>query len=113
MIANCSDSTESNNINICLLAHYIFINYLILSHACRNMEKKTMEIDESLLDDEDGDDITICGRESISSLFIRACGIGPEDVFEDQRCASTPSSTAHTPLAKSGFPHAYYLVRGP
>ena len=58
------------------------------------MEKKNMEIDESLLDDEDGDDITICGRESISSLFIRACGIGPEDVFEDQRCASTPSSTA-------------------
>ena len=49
------------------------------------MEKKSMEIDESLLDNEDGDDITICGRESISSLFIRACGIGPEDVFEDQR----------------------------
>ena len=70
-----------------------------------------MEIDESLLDDEDGDDITISGRESISSLFIRACGIGPEDVFEDQRCASTPSSTAHTPLAQSGFPHAYYLAR--
>ena len=75
------------------------------------MEKKNMEIDESLLDDEDGDDITISGRESISSLFIRACGIGPEDVFEDQRCASTPSSTAHTPLAQSGFPHAYYLAR--
>ena len=75
------------------------------------MEKKNMEIDESLLDDEDGDDITISGRESISSLFICACGIGPEDVFEDQRCASTPSSTAHTPLAQSGFPHAYYLAR--
>ena len=70
-----------------------------------------MEIDESILDDED--DITICGRESISSLFIRACGIGPEDVFEDQRCASTPSSTAHTPLANSGFPHAYYLACAP
>ena len=69
-----------------------------------------MEIDESLLDDEDGDDITICGRESISSLFIRACDIGPEEVFENQRCASAPSSTVHTPFAQSGFPHAYYLV---
>ena len=111
MIANCSDSTESNNTNIRRLAHYIFINYLILSHTCRNMEKKNMEIDESLLDDEDGDDLTICGRESISSLFIRACGIGPEDAFEDQRCASTSSSTAHTPFAQSGSPHAYYLAR--
>ena len=73
--------------------------------------KKSMEIDESLLDD--GDDITICGRDSISSLFIRACGIGPEDVFEDQRCTSAPSSTAYTPFAQSGFPHVYYLARGP
>ena len=105
MIANCSDSTESNNTNICRLAHYIFIKYLILSHACRNMEKKTMEIDESLLDDEDGDDITICGRESISSLFIRACGIGPEDVFEDQRC------TSQHPL-KHGA-HAFRTIRLP
>ena len=56
-----------------------------------------MEIDESLLDDEDGDDITISGRESISSLFIRACGIGPEDVFEDQRCASTPQARRTRP----------------
>ena len=111
MNANCSDSTESNNTNICWLAYYIFIKYLILTHTCRNMEKKSMEIDESLLDDEDGDDITICGRESISSLFIRACSIGPEDVFEDQHCTSTPSSTAHTPFAQSGFPHAYYLAR--
>ena len=44
------------------MADDIFIKYLILSHVCRNMEKKNMEIDESLLDDEDGDDITICGR---------------------------------------------------
>ena len=65
------------------------------------MDKRNMEIDESLLDEEDGDDISIRGRESISSLFVRACGIGPEDVFEDQQCDNTPSSTAHMPLAKS------------
>ena len=50
------------------------------------------------------------GREPISSFFVRACGIGPEDVFEHQTCSSTPSSTVHTPFAKSGFPHAFYLV---
>ena len=71
------------------------------------MDKRNMEIDESLLDEEDGDDISIRGRESISSLFVRAWGIGPEDVFEDQQCDNTPSSTAHMPLAKSGFPHAF------
>ena len=75
------------------------------------MDKRNVEIDESLLDEEDGDDISIRGRESISSLFVRAWGIGPEDVFEDQQCDNTPSSTAHMPLAKSGFPHAYYLAR--
>ena len=91
MIANCSDSTESKKTDIGILMYYTFIS-LILSHACRYMEKKDMEFDESILDDEDGGDITPCGRESISSLFICACGIGPEDVFEDQRCASTPSS---------------------
>ena len=74
------------------------------------MDKRNMEIDESLLDEEDGDDISIRGRESISSLFVRAWSIGPEDVFEDQQCDNTPSSTAHMPLAKSGFPHAYYLA---
>ena len=75
------------------------------------MAKQTMEIDESLLDEEDGDDSIDMGRESISSLFVRACGIGPEDVFEDQPCNNAPSSMAHTPFAKSGFPHAYYLAR--
>ena len=71
-----------------------------------------MEIDESILDEEDGDDISIRGRESISSLFVRACGIGPEDVFEDQKCDNTPSSTAHMPLTKSGFPHACRVLPG-
>ena len=69
-----------------------------------------MEIDESLLDEEDGDDISIRGRESISSLFVSACGIGPEDVFEDQQCNNTPSSTAHMPLAKCLNPVSLTLI---
>ena len=76
------------------------------------MDKRNMEIDESILDEEDGDDISIRGRESISSLFVRACGIGPEDVFEDQKCDNTHSSTAHMPLAKFGFPHACSVLPG-
>ena len=75
------------------------------------MANKIMEIDQSILDNEDEDDSTIMGRESISSLFVRACGMGHEEVFEDQPGDCTPSSSAHTPLAKPGFPHAYYLVR--
>ena len=75
------------------------------------MANKSMEIDQSILDEEDEDDSTIMGRESISSLFIRACGMGHEEVFEDQPGDCTPSSSAHTPLAKPGFPHAYYLAR--
>ena len=68
------------------------------------MDNKSMEIDQSILDE---DDSTIMGRESISSLFVRACGME----HEDQPSDCTPSSSAHTPLAKPGFPHAYYLAR--
>ena len=54
------------------------------------MDNKNMDIDPSILDADDEDDTTTTGRDSISSLFVWACGIGPEEVFEDQQCASTP-----------------------
>ena len=75
-------------------------------------DEKQMELNPCILDEEDDDDSSqTAKRESISSYFVRACGLTTDDVFEDQAGVSTPSSTAHTPLVQNGFLHAYYLVR--
>ena len=104
---------KSNKYTLISVPNILFIMQLLNNiYICRNvMTNKNMEIDQSILDDDDEDDSTIMGRESISSLFVRACGMGHEEVFEDQPGDCTPSSSAHTPLAKPGFPHAYYLAR--
>ena len=70
---------------------WIFSITLYCNLSCKKvMDNKNMDIDPSILDADDEDDTTTTGRDSISSLFVWACGIGPEEVFEDQQCASTP-----------------------
>ena len=105
---------KSNKYTLISVPNILFIMQLLNNiYICRNVMTNKNKIDQSILDDDDEDDFTIMGRESISSLFVRACGMGHEEVFEDQPGDCTPSSSAHTPLAKPGFPHAYYLARRP
>ena len=72
MVANFSDSMESKNIktSIYTIILFIFLYYLF---SCRTeMVTRGIEIDQSILDEEDEDDTTITGQESISFFLGRA-----------------------------------------
>ena len=105
MGANCLGSMESNKCTSVSVHNIIFIiHFLNYISTCRNvMANKIMEIDQSILDNDNEDDSTIMGRESISSLFVRACGMGHEEVFEYQPGDCTPQARRTRPSLSQDF----------
>ena len=104
MGANCLGNTESNKYTLIPVPNILFIMQLLNNiYICRNVMTNKNKIDQSILDDDDEDDSTIMGRESISSLFVRACGMGHEEVFEYQPGDCTPQARRTRPSLSQDF----------
>ena len=62
------------------------------------------------LDSTESNNTNTCG-ESISSLFIRACGIGPKDALKTSAAPAPPQARRTRPSHKQAPPYAHYLAR--